>query len=402
MRIADSWVTIRPDGASLGRTGTALAYGVQTDLERLAGRVRGLIRRRAWIQHRPTLGALRIALGNALALAMGREVAAELPSLLKVDISPVCSLACPHCLHADPTGRNLPALSAQRFSAEQRMSVEAFGKLMDAVSGRVMAVSLYYYGDPLSHPDLDAIIRRARQADMSVHITSHMSYVLSDARIRSLVESGLSHLTVAIDGATQASYAQTRVRGRLDRVLHNLERIVACRSSLGRRLPVVEVQHLRFQHHAADEEQRVRALADAVGADRFTAYDGLRHDPDGSLYNVVKDLPDEGTALEPRGYRGTPHCSLPYSSSLVRYDGAVIPCCLWRAGAQYAPGADARSVGNVFDTSLEEIWNGAAYRAIRRQVLKPAAKAGTFCDGCPKLVQRPGQARPHPEQAFRD
>ena len=93
------------------------------------------------------------------------------------------------------------------------------------------------------------MIADARAAGLAVHVTSHFSYRMTDARIASLVESNHGHLTVAVDGATQATYAGTRLRRRLPVVLDNLARLVAHRV----RQPFVEVQHLQFAHHPPGE-----------------------------------------------------------------------------------------------------------------------------------------------------
>jgi MoaA/NifB/PqqE/SkfB family radical SAM enzyme len=253
-----------------------------------------------------------------------------------------------------------------------------------------MAVSLYYYGDPLIHPQLDDMIRVARAARSGVHITTHFSYRLSMERIRRLVDSGLSHITVALDGSSQEQYGRTRVNGRLDLVPANLAMIAACKRERGSDVPVIEVQHLRFPHHPESEEDFVRKMALKLGADRFTTYRGVHRTPDGDLWNVVDDDVPAGATTIPADRKLTPRCLWPHSSTVIRFDGAVIPCCLWRVGRQYGSARDGIVLGNVFQTPLSAIWNGEAYRQIRRQVSNPVRDAQrrtapSFCDRCPKV-----------------
>lgn len=343
------------------------------------------------MQQRPQFAQLRLLARNMLGFVTHSERAAALPSVVKIDISPQCSLACTHCLHADPKGRDKPLLSAQQFGKSDRMSFERYAAIIDQLRGKAIAVSLYYYGDPLIHPDLDRMIRTARDAGLAVHITTHFSYKLTFERIQKLVESGLSHITVAVDGSTQESYSATRVRGRLDFVLANLAMVAQVKQEQGRAHPFVEVQHLRFPHHPEGERERVQQIARDLGADKFTTYSGIHRNPDGSLYNVVDDEPDDNTTATPRPTRPVPRCLWPYSSTVIRFDGAVIPCCLWRVGRQYAPDEDDRSLGNVFNTPLAEIWNNPAYKKIRRQVSNPRAHAArgekSFCDGCVRICE---------------
>lgn len=357
-------------------------------MAKLRDRWRGLQRRARWLQQLPPVSSWAPLARNIIGYLAGANRTAVLPSVVKIDISPVCSLACSHCLHADPRGRNRPALDAQRFDKRHRMTLPQYRAIIDQLRGRAIAVSLFYYGDPLSHPDLDAMIAYARAARLAVHVTTHFSYRMSDARITSLVESGLSHLTVDVDGATQESYGVTRLRGQLSLVLDNLTRLVAYRNAHGLRQPFVEVQHLQFAHHPPGEIERVAAMARTIGADKFITYEGLRHTPDGDLYNIVDELAEMDKPSVPRPPGGIPRCAWPFTSTVIRFDGAVIPCCIWRAGSQYAEGGDDRSLGNVFETPLATIWNGPGYRALRRQAKRPAkGSAGSFCESCPKLYR---------------
>ncbi len=378
-------------------------------MSKLWSRWQGLRRRARWLQELPPVTSWAPAVRNFIGYLFGINRAAALPSLVKIDISPLCSLACSHCLHADPAGRDRPLLTAQRFEKRHRMTLPQYRGIIDQLRGHAVAVSLFYYGDPLSHPDLDAMIAYARMAGLAVHVTTHFSYRMSDARIASLVEGGLSHLTVDVDGATQESYGVTRLRGKLDLVLHNLSRVVAHRNAHGLRQPFVEVQHLQFAHHPPGEIDRVAKIARDIGADNFVTYEGLRHTPDGDLWNVVDELDAPAEPPQARPTSGLPRCAWPFTSTVIRYDGAVIPCCVWRAGSQYAVDGDDRTLGNVFETPLATIWNGPAYRAMRQLTKRPASGGtGSFCEGCPKLYRaRPAATTatnvpaPAPEAATR-
>ncbi|MEL7490261.1 MAG: radical SAM protein [Pseudomonadota bacterium] len=342
------------------------------------------------------------------AYATRADAAAPLPSLVKIDISPQCSLACPHCLHADPAERGRSLLDRQEFKKSHRMDLAQFEGVIDQIKDKAVAISLFYYGDPLAHPQIDEMIAVARAARLEVHLTSHFSYNFTEARIRRLVDAGLSHITVAVDGATQESYEQTRVRGRLDWVLANLKMMSDYKHAQKLKHPFIEVQHILFPHHAPDELKRVRDMAEELRVDTFTSFEGLRFDERGDLYNVVDDDPQTVCAGPARGAALTPHCHWPFSSTVIRYDGDVIPCCLWRSGRQYVPDEerDPHIKGNVFDQSLQAIWNSPAYSALRRQVSNPrrASKEGaaaTFCDGCPRLHMKPDKATaPAPGEVY--
>lgn len=352
------------------------------------------LRRRAqWIVRPVSAQAAANLASTAVRYVTHRQRAAKMPPMVKIDISPLCALACPSCLHADPKGRDRPLLERQRFDASHRMTLDQFQAIIDQLRGRSLAVSLYYYGDPLMHPQFPQFARIAADAGLSVHATSHLSYNLSDEKIAELADCGLAHLTVAVDGATQETYSHTRIRGRLDFVLSNLARIAAERDRMGKREPVIEVQHLSFAHHPTGEAGRVEQIVRAAGADHFTTFPGAYHDVDGDLYNAVDSDRGATSPGHARSRGPLPKCHWPYSGTVIKYDGDVIPCCKWREGHQYSTDGDPRSVGNVFQTPLADIWNGPAYRQIRREVSDPATGAGnkSFCEGCPELYDTPSR-----------
>ena len=177
--------------------------------------ISAVTRRRAWLFGRMNARKAFNMVAAAKDFALKRETMNALPAIVKIDISPLCNLRCTACVHADPTGN--PTLEKQVFEPKHRMSVDQFQNIVEQIKGKATAVSLYYLGDPMVHPDLDRMSRIAADAGLQVHVSSNFSFGLKDDRIRSIVTSGLSHLTVCIDGLTQENYQRTRVGGNIGR-----------------------------------------------------------------------------------------------------------------------------------------------------------------------------------------
>lgn len=335
-------------------------------------------RRRHWLFVRLRPAHVWNLLLGVWAFVRKQERVRQLPSVVKIDISPICNLRCTVCVHADPNGSD--ALERQKFAPGHKMSVGQFREIIDQIRGRTATVSLYTWGDPLTHPDLDEMCSIAYEAGLQVHISTNFSFSLKDDRIRSLVSSGLTHLTVCVDGLSQEKYERTRVGGRIDRVIDNLRRVVRFRRELGRDLPKVEIQYIKFQHNL-DELETARTLGAEIGADQFADFWG-------ALHNYADREPENYATLGPKPNRILPQCYWPHFSMVIKYNGDVIPCCEHRMAAQHMTGGDSRVFGNVFESGVAEIWNGHAYREARRIVSNPqvvAAEPGLrrhFCDGC--------------------
>ncbi|MBN2564508.1 MAG: SPASM domain-containing protein [Candidatus Eisenbacteria bacterium] len=357
-----------------------------------------LARRFSWLSRHLTFRKLlNLTIAGAQYIAHSERLA-SCPAALKIDISPLCNLRCTICVHADPNGN--PALEKQRFDATQMMSMDDYRRIIDEISGQAVVVSLDYLGDPLVHPELWRMCRAASDAGLNVHICTNFSFPLSDDRIAEIVESGLTHITVSVDGLDQRAYGLTRVGGRVDAVISNLTRLCQLRAKRAQSSPEVEVQYIRFQHNL-DDLERAKHVFPAMGVDRLTTFWG-------SLHNYTDIDPGTYAVHRPWPRQFLPRCFWPYFGMVVKYNGDVIPCCNHRLGTQYTNCDDARALGNVFRTSVRDVWNSPAYRAVRRLVGNPRnierepTLEDCFCYGCPGVfdTDRDRNLRPAEQYAF--
>ncbi len=320
------------------------------------------------------------------------------PPVVKIDITPLCNLRCTWCVHSRPNGN--PRLEKQDFHRDQLMSLDQYRRIIEEIRGKASAVSLFYLGDPLQHPDLDAICRITADARLAVQVSTNFSQHHDDDRIRRLVQSGLTDLRVCVDGINQQTYERTRVGGRIDLVLSNLERVCRFRRELGQTYPYLEVQYLKYQHNLDELEVATRRLED-LGVDRVFSDDW------GSLHNQTDLDPGMYSVFGPRKRKFFPQCVYPFFSTVIKYDGDVIPCCTFREGMQYTKVDDRRVLGNVFRTSFKDVWNAPAYRDVRRFCANPQliesdpSLRETFCYGCPRLFETDRSKNRRPGTKYR-
>lgn len=351
----------------------------------LRGRITDILRRGAWLWPNLTARKLANLLLAGLQFTLKHEVMRAWPVIVKIDISPLCNLHCTLCVHAVPSEDSTDELKNQAFPKQARMTVEQFQRIVDEVAGKTTALSLYYIGDPLMHPHLDELCRRASKANLNTHISTNFSFKLSDERIERLVTSGLTNLTVCVDGLTQEKYERTRVGGRIDLIMKNLERVIHCKRRLGRAFPRVEIQYIKYQHNIDELEEATRRFSE-LGVDQFTEMWG-------DLHNYTDVSPGQYEVIGPKRNRMMPQCFWPHFALQIKFDGDVVPCVNYRAGPQYSTVGERRVVGNVFNTSIREVWNSPAYRALRRFVSNPSrinnepALSKTFCDGCFQICE---------------
>lgn len=364
------------------------------------GSISALRRRFDWFLYGLTLRKAWNLLVSGVQYVLKTDKAYNFPVIVKVDISPVCNLRCPSCVHAAPNDD--PVLQAQDYTGNKRMSIAQFSEIIDQLKDRASAVSLYYLGDPLVHPDLDEMSRIAKDAGLGVHISTNFSFRLSDERIKSLLKSGITHFSACVDGVEQDKYALTRVGGRLELVLDNLNRMCQFKREMDLEYPIIEVQYIKFQHNV-DKVESAEKMLDETGVDTFTSFWG-------NLHSYVDLGPDRYAVEGPKDPERLPHCTWPHFNTVIKYNGDVIACCWFREGEQYVENGDARTLGNVFETPLKDIWRSPEYDMARAIVNDPrkadgcSASKDNFCYGCsmPYRTSRGHNRRSAQDYAFDD
>ncbi len=343
----------------------------------------GIIYKRHSFLHQLTLKKT-LNLGHSIfSYLFRREQAQYLPPVLKVDLSPLCNLHCPICVHATPKEHS-NLLSQQHFDSSQVMPFDQYKKIIDEVKGKTQAIYLYLMGEPFMHPQICEMSSYANDASLNVLVSSHFSFKFPDKKIAEIANSGITHLEVSMDGATQEVYEQTRVGGRLDYVLDNLTRLCAYKKAHNLRYPKIEVQCLAYDHNRHEVEVLRQKLM-PLGIDMFTTEEGdvgSWAELAAENFNITANKPD----------MAIPSCHWPYAAMVIKYDGDAIPCCLFNMGKQFAKEPDrAMTLGNVFEKGVATVWNDKPYRDLRRYVAKPSLVdsetelQNSYCYGCPQL-----------------
>jgi radical SAM protein with 4Fe4S-binding SPASM domain len=321
------------------------------------------------------VGKLSNVVQAELARVKGDLVLRSRPYIYTVDTGNVCNLKCPLC----PTGyRGLER-------RQSLMGLREFEAIIDKIRSYAVEVIMHNWGEPFLNPDILPMIRYARKNRIGTTISSNLNLVNRGEKfLEAVVESGLDHLTVSIDGTTQEVYEVYRKGGNLEHVLENLRYLIRYRNHIGSSTPRVEWQFLVMKHnqHQMDDASR---MAKQIGVDR-TRFTGAGL-PFNEMKNValasqwMSDLPSyRGYApdkMVERGYLYDESCFYLYRAMTVNPEGGVAPCCvLYHSKFDF---------GNLIDSSLEEVWNSEHYRASRALFSgkRYNGQLQTACHECP-------------------
>ena len=117
-----------------------------------------------------------------------------------------CNLACTYCNEYDKTSDPVPLATMLR-------RIDRLGELRTGI----VTIS---GGEPMMHPDLDAIIRRIRDRGMLAGLITNGFY-LGPERIERLNEAGLEYLQICIDNVAPDEVSQKSLKT-LDKKLQHL------------------------------------------------------------------------------------------------------------------------------------------------------------------------------------
>ena len=294
------------------------------------------------------------------------------PVTLGVEPTTACNLRCPHCVSGlrafeRPTGR---------------LDATLYQQVIDELAPDLLYLMLYFQGEPYIHPQFIELVEYAARKGLFV-TTSTNGHFLDDESARRTVESGLGKLIVSLDGTTAESYATYRVGGDFEAVLEGIRRVVAWKRRLRRRLPVVDVQFIVFQHNEGEVEA-VQALGRRLGADRVRLKTAQVYDFEAADRWLPTDTASRRYERDGQGgwrLRGRipDHCWKVWIGAQMTWDGRLVPCCFDKNAEQ--------ELGRADETGVRPLWKkGAAYRQFRQRLLGGRQQI-SLCTNCSEGVK---------------
>ncbi|OFZ10265.1 MAG: radical SAM protein [Bacteroidetes bacterium RIFCSPHIGHO2_02_FULL_44_7] len=288
------------------------------------------------------------------------------PFSLSIEPTTACNLGCPECpsglkLFTRPTGK---------------LDLDLHARMLREVGANLFYINYYFQGEPFLHPRFLELIRQAKEHRIYT-ATSTNAHFITENLAEEIVKSGLDRLIISIDGLTQSTYENYRVHGKLDKVIEGSKYMIAAKKRLGSKTP-----HLIFQFLAVKQNEhevpQVFQLGKDMGIDEVRIKTAQLYDykhgnplmPDNEKYARYKKQADGTYELK---YRTGNHCWRMWSSSVLTWDGKVVPCCFDK---------DAQHVlGTLEADNFARVWRSPAYNQFRKAVLM-ARNEIDICQNC--------------------
>jgi len=276
------------------------------------------------------------------------------PSIVNIEPTNICNLRCPLCI----TG------SMQMKRPHGHMKFEHFKKFVDQVADRIIYITLYHQGEPYLNKQFNDMVAFAKSKGVYV-ATSTNAHFFTPELCEKIVESGLDSMIISLDGVTQESYATYRVLGQLDTVLEGIRTLVAAKRRMKKKTPYLFLQFLVMKHNEHEIPQ-VKKLARELGVDRLlikttqvmTLEEAKKWLPENDKYRRYELTEDEFKVKQGQGV-----CPRPWMTTLVDWDGQVVPCCFDKNG-DYAMGSMAAN------EDFDSIWGYLQQLQLRNWIIQ--------------------------------
>ena len=284
----------------------------------------------------------------------------NLPTHLDVDLSAKCNLRCSFChlSYFTPKDRG------------EQIGIEDFETHIAPLLPTLKSLTLFSKYEVLTCRDFTNIFARIAEYDIETYFSTN-GLLLTDEVIDAIVGK-LTYLTVSATGFTRERYHRYMRSDSFELLEANLDRLNAAKSAAGTQYPILRISTVAMQstleelpraadfakRHRADEGVQMTSLyvfepgmrkelpaADIGRYNRFTAATLKHADDIGVPFKLQSGSMDDNEAeTADLGHRP---CYIPWNRLSIQPNGDVYPCPV-----AHGP------VGNMFEESLDEIWNG--------------------------------------------
>jgi MoaA/NifB/PqqE/SkfB family radical SAM enzyme len=301
--------------------------------------------------------------------------------VLRMDTINLCNLRCKMCYY-----------SLDYHRKREQMDLPLFRKIAAEVFPKTRFLYLSCATEPLMNKQFAEFVRVT--SEYGVPFTSFCTngQLLTKAVAEACIEAGLSEIIFSIDGATAATYEAIRRGGKWERLLDNLDMLVAMKRQAGAQHPAVRINFTCMESNIRELPAMV-AFAAEHGARSLHVRHLVAYGDAGSSYkeevayrslfnslaakakqtaqarDIELFLPDpipeppvsaktcvtDGTRID-RPREANPYCMLPWFQAIISWNGDYRVC-------------SEHTVGNLRQHSFEEIYSSPKMQEIRRRML---------------------------------
>ena len=273
----------------------------------------------------------------------------DYPPCLQIEPASICNFRCVFCYQTDQ------ALTLKKNGHMGFMDLDLLKRVVDQAEGKVEIVTLASRGEPTLHPKFTELMDYLRGKFLSLKINTNASR-LTEEKCHAILQADVSTLVFSADAASEPLYSSMRVNGKLEQTLGNVETFRRIREKdYPKSRIITRVSGVKYAEEQSLEEME-KAWGGLVDQVVFVDYNPWENSYERSPTSVNSP------------------CSDLWRRMFVWWDGIANPC-----DVDYL--STLRS-GRLQDSSLSDLWTGAAYSQLRESHIRSEREKIEPCRRC--------------------
>jgi radical SAM protein with 4Fe4S-binding SPASM domain len=297
------------------------------------------------------------------------------PLSLFVEPTNVCNFRCTPCVHgAENTRNDLKPLRHMDMGLFKNLIRE----LQEWDGPRLKLLRLAMLGEPFINPEFCEMVRIAKEADVAERVdTFSNGSLLTQEVARRLIEYGLDIIRFSIYAAEDRRHQEvTRTKCTVGAIRDNIRRLREMRDAQGRTKPYIFVKMFdTFGEENQTFFDLYKDIADETGLEKVhnaTNYSG------NDLVKMYYNDPQKELKAN-QDYRDSLNknriaCPRPFIAMVINNIGDCLMCT-------HDP-AKGTKIGNVGESTLQELWNGRNMFEFRKMLLENRKHENRICARC--------------------
>jgi radical SAM protein with 4Fe4S-binding SPASM domain len=270
------------------------------------------------------------------------------PAQIDIELNSSCNLKCNFCIQS------------VRDLGKFVLGFDCFKRLInEAVANGTTSLKLNYMNEPLIIQDLEKYIIYAKEAGMVNVFMSTNGIMLTEARSKSLIESGITKIFISLDATTPDVFKEQRNSPKFNLIVENILRLIEIRNNYGQEYPLVRVNFLKNKSNLHQEQDFIEFWQDKA---------------DMIIIQEMNELIDNESNLFIKTDKKDYKCSFPFKQLVVDARGRILPCCCMN-------GTELQ-LGHVDSMTLKQAWNSTKMKDLRELHLNGDYRENPVCNRC--------------------
>ena len=309
--------------------------------------------------------AVKIVSSFQVSKILRRPVIWGKPLTLSVEPTNRCNLSCPEC--PSGTGELTRPLGFMKF--------ERFKKIIDEVKNETFYVQLFFQGEPFINKEIFSMINYARKNNVYISVSTN-GLLINEKNVVEFLSAAPDKLIFSIDGLDEGTYQNYRVGGTFAKADKGLKILTDAKKRLKLKKPFIELQFIVMKQNEHQIE-KVFEYGKEAGVDKVVlktmqvnSYESAEHFlPENKKYR--RYILENGNIRLKGKIKN--HCFALWRTSVITWDGKVVPCCFDKDGEH--------EIAALNGKSFDQIWRSKDYRNFRNAILRDRQKI-KMCTNC--------------------